>query len=60
MAEAIICPACGFDPYDMIFYAVKQEFPDSNPRDVIEEMSDEEYQEEAEFYVFEKSHRLLS
>ena len=53
MAEAIICPACGFDPYDMIFYAVKQEFPDSNPRDVIEEMSDEEYQEEAEFYVFE-------
>jgi len=53
MAEAIICPACGFDPYDMIFYAVKQEFPDSNPRDVIEEMSDEEYKEEAEFYVFE-------
>ena len=49
----IICPACGFDPYDMIFYAVKQEFPDRNPRDVIEEMSDEEYKEEAEFYVFE-------
>lgn len=53
MGSAIICPACGFDPYDMIFYAVKQEFPDRNPRDVIEEMSDEEYREEAEFYVFE-------
>ena len=53
MGPAIICPACGFDPYDMIFYAVKQEFPDRNPRDVIEEMSDEEYKEEAEFYVFE-------
>lgn len=53
MAEAIVCPSCGFDPYDMIFYAVKQEFPDRNPRDVIEEMSDEEYKDEAEFYVFE-------
>ena len=53
MEDAIICPACGFDPYDMIIYAAKQEFPDRNPRDVIEEMSDEEYKEEADFYVFE-------
>ena len=22
MGSVIICPACGFDPYDMIFYAV--------------------------------------
>ena len=38
MVDVLTCPACGFDPYDMIFYAIKQEFPDNNPRDVIEEM----------------------
>lgn len=54
MEDAIICPACGFDPYDMIIYAAKQEFPDRNPRDVIEEMyKSGDYDVEADFYVFE-------
>ena len=54
MEDAIICPACGFDPYDMIIYAAKQEFPDRNPRDVIEEMyKSGDYDDEADFYVFE-------
>lgn len=54
MVEVLTCPACGFDPYDMIFYAIKQEFPDNNPRDVIEEMyKSGEYKDEADFYIFE-------
>ena len=54
MVAVLTCPACGFDPYDMIFYAIKQEFPDNNPRDVIEEMyKSGEYKDEADFYIFE-------
>ena len=54
MVDVLTCPACGFDPYDMIFYAIKQEFPDNNPRDVIEEMyKSGEYKDEADFYIFE-------
>ena len=38
----------------MIIYAAKQEFPDRNPRDVIEEMyKSGDYDVEADFYVFE-------
>ena len=41
------CPKCGFDPYDMIRYAERQQ----GRR--IEDMSEEEYAEEVFFYVYE-------
>jgi len=41
------CVACGFDPYDMIAYAQKQQ------EKSVEDLSVEEYEEEAVFYVME-------
>ena len=41
------CVACGFDPYDMIAYAQKQQGKS------VEDLSVEEYEEEAMFYTME-------
>ena len=41
------CVACGFDPYDMIVYAQKQQGKS------VEDLSVEEYEEEAVFYVMD-------